>query len=660
MLKVLQINVNRSSPATESALNLAIQVNAKIIAIQEPWLLKGHTYENTRSIAHQDFTQILPTYKGLRPRTLFYIRKDIDAEVNPYISDDNDLQAITILSSSTRIYIYNIYNEKSLKEGLNKTTIQRRLLKETLQPSSIILGDFNTHHPRWSLQDKNPNQEAEDLVEWVDNQNLSLLNTLGTGTFFRVNMRQESVLDLTFATNNIAAKIQDWQTIPGVGSDHHAILFSIESLGQLPSQLKRFNIKKTNWDIFNNTLNEEVNNQQLEAQLLDLPHTSSYLSRKILLGQDNSLVEKLEKLGEDITTVVQTALKESTPLVSQKPKPKPWWTSELDNLKSDQNRAFRVLKREASREDNSQINQWKKEYLIAKYRYLKAIKKAKLNHWETFLQKETPKEIFKAMAYTKDNLSIRIPAIKGKETFREKCQAFREDLFPPPPSTPAPLLNTYKGDSRWEWPALTKEELEFACVSVKATSPGPDLISQDIVQKVYQAQPELLFKIYSALFNFGYQPKCWRKAKGVILKKPGKPDYSIPKAYRVISLLSCLGKVLERLFARRLGALAETTDLLHPTQLGGRLKKSAIDAALLFYNNIQQQKKKYRTTTTIFLDIKGAFDHVAKNKLLENMKDQGLPCCLLSWTKSFLENRLLELSFDGQVEDLQEVNTSTP
>ena len=118
--------------------------------------------------------------------------------------------------------------------------------------------------------------------------------------------------------------------------------------------------------------------------------------------------------------------------------------------------------------------------------------------------------------------------------------------------------------------------------------------------------------------------------------------------------------MLERLFARRLGALAETTDLLHPTQLGGRLKKSAINAALLFYNNIQQQKQKYRTTSTIFLDIKGAFDHVAKNKLLENMKDQGLPCSLLSWTKSFLENRLLELSFDGQVEDLKEVNTGTP
>ena len=86
-----------------------------------------------------------------------------------------------------------------------------------------------------------------------------------------------------------------------------------------------------------------------------------------------------------------------------------------------------------------------------------------------------------------------------------------------------------------------------------------------MIQKAYSAQLEALFRIYSTLFNLGYHPRCWRKAKGVILKKPSKPDYSIPKAYRVISLLNCLGKVLERLVARRLGALAEILDLLYPS-----------------------------------------------------------------------------------------------
>src|SRR5579871_2963489 len=34
--------------------------------------------------------------------------------------------------------------------------------------------------------------------------------------------------------------------------------------------------------------------------------------------------------------------------------------------------------------------------------------------------------------------------------------------------------------------------------------------------------------------------------KGILLRKPNKPNYSIPKAYRVISLLERLGKVGEK------------------------------------------------------------------------------------------------------------------
>ncbi len=75
---------------------------------------------------------------------------------------------------------------------------------------------------------------------------------------------------------------------------------------------------------------------------------------------------------------------------------------------------------------------------------------------------------------------------------------------------------------------------------------------------------------------------------GVILKKPKKPDYSVPKAYRVIALLNCLGNVLEHILAQRLSYLAKTTHLLYPTQIGGRLKKSAIDAALLLTYEVEQ------------------------------------------------------------------------
>ena len=69
-------------------------------------------------------------------------------------------------------------------------------------------------------------------------------------------------------------------------------------------------------------------------------------------------------------------------------------------------------------------------------------------------------------------------------------------------------------------------------------------------------------RAYKALFNEGYHPASWKEAIGIILPKIGKPDYSTPKAYRVIALLNCLGKVLEKLFITRLGYLANISNLL--------------------------------------------------------------------------------------------------
>ena len=48
---------------------------------------------------------------------------------------------------------------------------------------------------------------------------------------------------------------------------------------------------------------------------------------------------------------------------------------------------------------------WKKDYLLARNTYFQAIKTAKRDHWNQFLEKEDPKTIFKAMSYTKPSSS---------------------------------------------------------------------------------------------------------------------------------------------------------------------------------------------------------------------------------------------------------------
>jgi hypothetical protein len=66
----------------------------------------------------------------------------------------------------------------------------------------------------------------------------------------------------------------------------------------------------------------------------------------------------------------------------------------------------------------------------------------------------------------------------------------------------------------------------------------------------------------------GYHPKCFKKATGVILKKSQSAklsyrNYALLKAYRVISLLNCLAKVMEKIIARRLAVMAEFKTLLY-------------------------------------------------------------------------------------------------
>ncbi|KAM3081197.1 hypothetical protein ACMFMF_011951 [Clarireedia jacksonii] len=303
---------------------------------------------------------------------------------------------------------------------------------------------------------------------------------------------------------------------------------------------------------------------------------------------------------------------------------------------------------------NSEIYQ--EEYRLARNSYFSAIKHAKKDHWNSFLEASDPKTIYKAFSYTKPYLDRKLPTISGQTSFEGKATMLKTTLFPKPPSSTSPDWAGYTADS---WPELAINELKLACsTKIKGKTPGPDGITQDIINKAYQAIPNTFFQVYSLLINFGYHPICWKQATGAILKKPAKPDYSVPKAYRVISLLNCLGKISERILAKRLAYLAETTSLLHNSQIGSRLKKSAIDTALMLAAKIQNNIKL--KTSVLFLDIKGAFDHVSKNQLLAVLKKLSLPISLIAWVSHFLEDRLLRLSFDSRIESFQPINTGIP
>ena len=86
------------------------------------------------------------------------------------------------------------------------------------------------------------------------------------------------------------------------------------------------------------------------------------------------------------------------------------------------------------------------------------------------------------------------------------------------------------GTEKWEWPALTMEELINAAPS-KASAPGLDQIDWIITKAAISAIPDFFFQAYRTLFESGYHPWQWGQAVGVIIPKRNKKDYSSPKAY---------------------------------------------------------------------------------------------------------------------------------
>ena len=46
--------------------------------------------------------------------------------------------------------------------------------------------------------------------------------------------------------------------------------------------------------------------------------------------------------------------------------------------------------------------------------------------------------------------------------------------------------------------------------------------------------------------RLGHHPEIWKTAKGIVIPKAGKPDYSRVRAYRVICLLDVISKLVER------------------------------------------------------------------------------------------------------------------
>jgi len=181
----------------------------------------------------------------------------------------------------------------------------------------------------------------------------------------------------------------------------------------------------------------------------------------------------------------------------------------------------------------------------------------------------------KALRYTKPSTPSYTPAIKvegidgqpGKiaATAEGKEGIFMAQAFPSQPSDDADIQIP---DTEVRIRACEIREALFTQSIKKA--PGLDGLGFKALRLLWGWAEDRVVALVRGCIRAGYHPRTWKTAKGILLRKQGKPTYTVAKAYRVISLLSCFGKVVEKAVATWIASFCEKNNVFHQGQFGCR------------------------------------------------------------------------------------------
>ena len=280
---------------------------------------------------------------------------------------------------------------------------------------------------------------------------------------------------------------------------------------------------------------------------------------------------------------------------------KPWWTASLSASRKAYNSALRAS--EGDRFNSSLLASAR----AARSSYFKAIKKAKRDHWSSFLAMATPQTVWIAKKFARGRPPSRFPELPGASTLLELNKALLDQFFPgSPPAATTGILLPFR-----DCPQLVTSEIERAVAcSSPSSALGPDTIPNSVWKRINKVAPSLILNLLSPLVSYGFHPPSRKEADGIVLDKPGKPSYDSPASFRIIVLLRTFSKILERIMNNRLSCVARVTGLINPHQCGSLAGLSVADACTTFSHEIRTLQMDKRKVCTLFLDIKGGFDNV--------------------------------------------------
>jgi hypothetical protein len=253
-------------------------------------------------------------------------------------------------------------------------------------------------------------------------------------------------------------------------------------------------------------------------------------------------------------------------------------------------------------------------------------------------------------------------------THSQKAEALAARFFPNPPANLGDIFDTTFNQAFDQPRFEVRREVTIKDIARALSethswkAPGEDLIPTGLIKACGRPLFQILAVLYTRCLELQWYPPRFKRAKTVVLAKPGKSPatYRTAKGYRPIALLPTLGKVLEAIMAKRVAEAAEWNGLLPDEQMGNRAGRSTELAVRLVVAQVQEAWRQGATTSLLQLDISGAFDTINHTRLLDTLRAYGFPGWLVRWIKAWLEDRRATLFFDGQATEPIPVRAGVP
>jgi len=650
-LKILQYNVNKSRTKVLMGLLQDPEIASyDIIATQEPWRNPfNNAPYNPRSSPFHTSDQ-----GDKDSRVCTYINKRIQTDKWSETHHTKDFTTITLRTQGVQtehdqqelrtINIHNVYNQQSSHSETQETESLRTLREALKMPGEhIIIGDLNLHHPSWGGPSY-PMQHklADNLLDIVRDADLNL--TLPQGTITRDcqrgNNHEQTTIDLVFTTAVLEQQVVRCGVEMKVdqSSDHLPICteFEWERMGKTKESKSRRAWKSMNIEKFSESLNHRT------EHLEDRPLTTR---------------AEINQLTYELIKDIKSAVEDSTPWARPSEWSKSYWTAECQEAVKQTRAARRRFTQDPSAES------WE-EFVQERNRKGKILGKAKRDDFRNVMQDAATRSegIWKIVRWAKQRsqkqtTQIAFPTLRQglyeAKDAESKAKLLRDTCFPPPPEVDLDDIEGFHYPLRIpQQEEITEREiLKAVNRTSKDKAPGPDELPNRVIQIVVRRRTPLIRRLFQACLDQGVQPDHFKNACTVMLKKPGKSDYTNPSAYRPIALLNTLGKVLEAVISNRIKFIAETHDLLPDTQYGARTNRATETALQQITEKIHTiwGRGGKRVASLLSLDVSKAFDRVSHVRLVHNLRKRRIPESLVRWVEDFLSGRRTEVKVNDFV-----------